>query len=127
MNIKETSIKFFLLVIIPTLIVAFILFVVEFDINPETPPYISIVGFFLLIGSGSYIYFTNMAKLKENQDSKEALKGYGLYMIPTITISIFLFIFVDPPQPPFLLVYGLTAFLIAYTGLYLIVMKIIIE
>lgn len=127
MNIKETSVKFYFLVIIPTFIIASVLFIMEFTINPENPPYISIIGFFLLVGSGSYIYFSNMAKLKETQLKTEALKGYGLYMIPTVLISVILFVFVDPPSPPFLLVYGLMAFLIAYSVLYLIAMKSILE
>lgn len=111
--------------IIPTLIIAIILFSIEFSIYPDTPPYLSIVGFFLLIGSGSYIYFTNMVKLKKEQVAKEALKGYAAYMVPTILISVILFVFVDPPKSPYLLVYGLAAFLIAYSAVYLLVMKLI--
>ena len=122
MDLKEPYVKLFILMIIPTLIIALILFIIEFSIAVE-PPYLSLVGFVFLIGSGGFIYFTNMKKLKEEKDKKEAIKGYLVFMVPTIVISTILFTLVDPPKPPYLLVYGLVVYLIAYTGIYFLAMK----
>lgn len=117
MELLKDRKKLFILMIIPTLIIATILFIMEFSIAAEAP-YISLVGFALLIGSGSYIYFTNTKK-----EQKEGIKGYLLYMGPTIIISAILFVFVSPPQPPYLLVIGLVVFLIAYTGVYFMALR----
>ena len=123
MKLLEDSKKLFIVMIIPTLAIAAILFYLEYAINNVAPSIITAIGFCLLIGSGGFIYFTNMRDAREEKDSKKALKGYLLYMVPTVIISTVLFLFIDPPNPPYLMVYGLAAFLIAYTGVYFLALK----
>ncbi len=123
MDILKDSKKLFVVMIIPTLIIATILFYFEFNLA-ENPPYLSLAGFVLLIGSGTFIYFTNMKKLRETKDKKKALFGYMLYMLPTIIISAVLFVFISPPAPPYLLVIGLVIYLVAYTCIYFLAMKV---
>lgn len=122
MDVLKDKNKLFILMIIPTLIIAAILFVLEFMLASE-PPYISLVGFGLLVGSGAFIYFTNTSKLRETKKKADGIKGYLLYMIPTVIISSVLFVFISPPAPPYLLVIGLIVFLIAYTGVYFLAVK----
>ena len=123
MELLKDSKKLYIVMIIPTLIIAAILFYLEFLINDIAPSIITFVGFGVLIGSGSFIYFSNVKKAREEKDFKEASKGYLLYMVPTIIISALLFMFIDPPHPPYLLVYGLAIFLIAFTGVYFLAIK----
>lgn len=122
MDMKDIRFKLFLLLIIPTLIIASILFIIEFSADAE-PPFITLIGFGLLIGSGSFIYFSNMAKFMEGRIMKEALVGYLLFMVPTIIISAVMFAFIDPPTPPYLLVIGLIIFLVGYTGVYFLAVR----
>jgi len=123
MELLKDSKKLYIVMIIPTLIIAAILFYLEFLINDIAPSIITFVGFGVLIGSGSFIYFSNVKKAREEKDFKEASKGYLLYMVPTIIISALLFLFIDRPHPPYLLVYGLAIFLIAFTGVYFLAIK----
>ena len=106
---------------IPTIIIAIILFAVEFTIAPE-PPIISTLGFVLLLAIGGSTYFSGTKKAKETQDTKECMKGYLIFMVPTAVVSTILFIVV-PPSPPFLLVYGLVVLLTAYSIFYFIAIK----
>ncbi|TFG19071.1 MAG: hypothetical protein EU533_07120 [Promethearchaeota archaeon] len=126
MDLLKDRNKLFIVMIIPTLIIATILFYFEFTLAAD-PPFISLVGFALLIGSGAFIYFTNTKKLKETKDKKDAIKGYLLYMLPTIIISVLLFILISPPAPPYLLPIGLVVFLVAYTGVYFLAVKAVLE
>ncbi|MHA1147864.1 MAG: hypothetical protein ACTSR8_06425 [Promethearchaeota archaeon] len=86
MNLLKDTNKLYIAMIIPTLIIAIILFSIEFTMAPE-PPYISLLGFGLLIGSGTFIYFTNMKKLKETKEEKEAIKAYLLPSSSTLFIT----------------------------------------
>ncbi len=118
--------KLFILMLIPSLIIATIIFIIEFMLAPHDPPYVSLVGFGILIAFGTFIYFKNTTKVKETKEKKEALKGYLLYVIPSIVISVILFL-IFPPSPPYLLVYGLIIFLVAYTVVFYLAIKAVKE
>ena len=121
MDLKETRVKLYIMLMIPTIIIAIILFVIEFSIAPE-PPIISTLGFVILLAIGAFTYFSGTTKAREEKDTKESLKGYLIFMVPTAIVSTILFIVV-PPTPPYLLVYGLIALLTAYSIFYFIAVK----
>jgi len=106
---------------IPTIIIAIILFYIEFTLAPE-PPIVSTLGFILLLAIGGSTYFSGTKKAKEEQNTKKAMRGYLIFMIPTVLVSTILFI-VIPPTPPYLLVYGLFILLLAYSIVYFIAIK----
>jgi len=121
MDLKETRVKLYIMLMIPTIIIAIILFAIEFTLAPE-PPIISTLGFVMLLAIGGSTYFSGTKKAKETQDTKECMKGYLIFMVPTAVVSTILFI-VLPPSPPYLLVYGLVVLLTAYSVFYFIAIK----
>ncbi len=122
MDLLNDSKKLFIVTITITVIVAIILFYFEFTFAGSLSV-LTLIGFVLLIGSGTFIYFTNMKKLRETKDKKKAIFGYLLYILPTIVISALLFAFLAPPTAPYLLVIGLLIYLVAYSCIYFLAMK----
>jgi len=121
MDLKETRVKLYIMLMVPTIIIAIILFAIEFTIAPE-PPIISTLGFVLLLAIGGFTYFSGTKKAKETQNTKECISGYLIFIVPTAVVSTILFIVV-PPSPPYLLVYGLVVLLTAYSIFYVIAIK----
>lgn len=118
--------KLFIVMIIPVGIISVILFILEFYIVEEIP-YLALAGFILLIGTGSFTYFSSTKKVLEEKDKSEGTKGYFTYMIPNITISTLLFTLVSPPEPPYLLVFGLIAYLIAFTAVFFMAVRAVYD
>lgn len=121
-NIITDRKKLFISMIIPVSIIASVLFVFEFSIAEE-PPYLSLLGFFILIGAGIIVYFSSTSKVFEEKEKSAGIRGYFGYLIPNIVISTLLFTFVSPPEPPYLLVFGLIAYLIAYTVVFFMAVR----
>jgi len=115
--------KLYILLIIPTVIIAIILFTAETSITGELP-IISLIGFIILLAIGGFTYFGGTKKAQEEKNIKAPLKSFLIFMLPTVVVSTLLFLLVDPPKPPYLLVYGLAVLLIAYSVIYFWAVKI---
>lgn len=125
-NVVSDRNKLFIAMIIPVGIISVILFILEFYIVEEIP-YLALAGFILLIGTGSFTYFSSTKKVLEEKNKSEGTKGYFTYMIPNIAISTLLFTLVSPPEPPYLLVFGLIAYLIAFTAVFFMAVRAVYD
>ena len=121
-DIVSNRTKLFIAMIIPVGIISIILFILEFYIVEEIP-YLALAGFALLIGTGSFTYFSSTKKVLEENNKKPGIRGFFIYMIPNIIISTLLFTLVSPPEPPFLLVFGLIAYCVAFTAVFFMAVK----
>lgn len=108
---------------IPTVIIAIVLFILE-SILTGMLPIISLIGFIVLLAIGGFSYFSGTKKAQQEKNLKEPLKSFLIFMAPTIVVSTLLFLLVDPPDPPYLLVYGLVVLLIAYSAIFFWAIKI---
>ncbi len=113
----------YIILMIPTVIIAIVLFILE-SILTGMLPIISLIGFIVLLAIGGFSYFSGTKKAQQEKNLKEPLKSFLIFMAPTIVVSTLLFLLVDPPDPPYLLVYGLVVLLIAYSAIFFWAIKI---
>ena len=118
--------KLYIILMIPTIIIATVLFILETSITGALP-IISLIGFGALLVIGGFTYFSGTKKAQEEKNVNGSVKSYLIFMAPTIVVSTLLFLFVDPPDPPFLLVYGLIVLLSAYSVIFFWAVKIEIK
>ena len=115
--------KLYIILTIPTIIIAAVLFILETIITGALP-IISLIGFAVLLAIGGFTYFSGTKKAQEEKKINGSLKSFLIFMAPTVVVSTILFLFVDPPDPPYLLVYGLAVLLIAYSAIFFWAVKI---
>ena len=118
--------KLYIILMIPTIIIAAILFSVETTISGALP-IISLIGFIVLLAIGGFTYFSGTKKAQEEKNIKEPTKSFLIFMAPTVVVSSLMFLLVDPPDPPYLLVYGLIVLLFAYSVIFFLAVKLEIK